>query len=50
MGAEAAFPAVGAEAEDLGGDRILAFSLEKKRPAKEISMKRKTEVNSDFSF
>ena len=34
----------------LGGADALDFSLGKKSPAKETRIKRKTEVNSDFSF
>lgn len=46
------FPAAGAAEEGEGDDSAgaLDFSLEKKSPAKETSIKRKTEVNSDFSF
>ena len=35
---------------DLGGADAMAFLLRKERPAKKTRMKRKTEVNSDFSL
>ena len=42
--------AAGAAEEGEGGDKRLDFLLGKERPEKKTRMKRKTEVNSDFSF